>query len=41
MISSYDRSQDEKYESKHQCMIENNVIILRGKDIKNLEKVIF
>ena len=41
MINPYDRTQDEKYESKHQCMIENNVIILRGKDIKNLEKVIF
>lgn len=26
----------EKYEAKHQCMITNNVIILRKKDIDNL-----
>ena len=25
-----------KYEAKHQCMIKNNVLILRDKDIRNL-----
>ena len=25
-----------KYEAKHQCMLKNNVIILRKKDIDNL-----
>lgn len=41
MINPFDRSQDELFESKHQCMIKNNVIILRGEDINNLKEVIF
>jgi hypothetical protein len=32
MINPYDRSQDALYESKHQCMKDNNVIILRNND---------
>ena len=39
MRNPYDSSQDAKYEAKHQCMIANNVIILRKKDIDNLEFV--
>ena len=32
MINPYDRSQDVLYESKHQCMKDNNIIILKSKD---------
>ena len=32
MINPYDRTQDGKYESKHQCMVKNNVLILRNID---------
>ena len=39
MQNPYDSSQDARYEAKHQCMIANNVIILRKKDIDNLEVV--
>jgi len=28
MINPFDRTQDAKYEAKHQCMIKNNVKIL-------------
>ncbi|MGM9968820.1 MAG: hypothetical protein ACI35S_00320 [Anaeroplasma sp.] len=35
MINPFDRAQDDLYEAKHQCMIKNNVII-----IKNCEKYI-
>lgn len=28
MINPYDRTEDAKYEAKHQCMIENNVKII-------------
>ena len=28
MINPYDRSQDDLYEAKHQCMIKNNVKII-------------
>jgi len=28
MINPYDRSEDPKYEAKHQCMINNNVEII-------------
>ena len=31
----------ELYEAKHQCMLSNNVIILRGKDIDNLSVEMF
>ena len=31
----------EKYEAKHQCMLKNNVIILRESDIKNLNGIAF
>ena len=34
MINPYDRTQDDKYEAKHQCMLNNNVIILRLDDIR-------
>ena len=34
MINPYDRSQDGLYEAKHQCMIKNNIIILKENDIK-------
>ena len=34
MINPYDRTQDELYEAKHQCMIKNNIIILKENDIK-------
>jgi hypothetical protein len=30
-----------KHEAKHQCMLENNVVILRGKDIENLNIEMF
>ena len=30
-----------KEEAKHQCMLSNNVIILRGKDIDNLSIEMF
>lgn len=39
MINPYDRTQDELFESKHQCMIKNNIIIIRGFNIKNLREV--
>lgn len=39
MINPYDRNMDDLFESKHQCMILNNVIILREDEIKNLDKV--
>ena len=29
----------DKFEIKHQCMIKNNVIILRSNEISNLESV--
>ena len=32
MQNPYDHSQDELYEAKHQCMIKNNVKILKSKD---------
>ena len=35
MINPYDRTQDGLYEAKHQCMIKNNIIILKENDIKN------
>ena len=31
----------EKYETKHQCMLKNNVIILRHSDIKNIGSISF
>lgn len=34
MINPYDRSQDDLYEAKHQCMILNNIKILSTKNIK-------
>lgn len=40
MINPYDRSQDGLYEAKHQCMINNNVIILKENDINKLKKLI-
>lgn len=40
MINPYDRSQDPLFESKHQCMIQNGVIILRGEQINNLSQYI-
>ena len=41
MICPYNRNEykDGLYESKHQCMIQNKVIILRGEHIENLDKV--
>lgn len=40
MINPFDRTQDEIYEAKHQCMVANNVIILTGNDIKKLDKTL-
>ena len=40
MINPYDRSKDGLNEAKHQCMIKNNVIILKQKEIKNLKEVL-
>ena len=40
MINPYDKESD-LFEAKHQCMLQNNVIILRGEDIKNLNINIF
>lgn len=37
MCNPYNHSQDGKYEAKHQCMLSNNVIILRSKDYKMFE----
>ena len=28
-----------KFEAKHQCMLRNGIVILRGKDMKNLDTV--
>ena len=36
MINPYDRNQDGLYEAKHQCMLNNGVIILKVEDIKRL-----
>jgi hypothetical protein len=36
MICPYDRGQDGLYEAKHQCMLNNGVIILRRVDIERL-----
>ena len=38
MINPYDKEND-LFEAKHQCMINNGVIILRGEHIKTLDKV--
>lgn len=40
MINPYDRNQDDLFEAKHQCMISNNVIILRGDDIKKMRDLL-
>ena len=40
MINPYDKEND-LFEAKHQCMLQNGVIILRGNDIKNLDKIEF
>ena len=37
MINPYDRNQDDFYEAKHQCMINNGVIILKKEDINKLK----
>lgn len=34
MINPYDKSQNDRYEAKHQCMLVNNVIILTSKDYR-------
>ena len=34
MICPFDRSKDDLYEAKYQCMLQNNVEVWRGKDIK-------
>ena len=30
-----------KYEAKHQCMLKNNIVILRNSDIQNIEHIGF
>lgn len=40
MINPYDRTFDGLFESKHQCMLNNGVIILRNKHISNLSEYI-
>ena len=37
MICPYDRSKDMLYEMKHQCMLKNDVIILRNADIEKIK----
>lgn len=39
MINPFNRNQDDFYEAKHQCMIENNIRILRNCDISNLDTI--
>lgn len=34
MQNPYDHTQDDLYEAKHQCMIDNNVYIFTSNDIK-------
>lgn len=40
MICPYNRNLDIREESKYQCMIKNNVIILRGDDIKRIKEML-
>lgn len=40
MINPFDRTQDELYEAKHQCMINNNVVILKREEIKKIKNKI-
>ena len=40
MINQFDRSQDGLFEMKHQCMIENNVVILKKDDINQIKNSI-
>lgn len=37
MINPYDRTQDDLYESKHQCMLQNSIIILKYEDIEKIK----
>ena len=39
MINPDDRTQDGLFESKHQCMLDNNVIILRREDIEKMREL--
>lgn len=42
MINPYDKSQNDRYEAKHQCMLKNNIVILTTKDyIKYIDYVEF
>ena len=38
MINPYDKTKNKLFESKHQCMIKNNIIILTKDDIKNIKE---
>ena len=40
MINPYNRIEDELYEAKHQCMIDNNVVILTKYEINHLDEFI-
>lgn len=40
MINPYNRSDDELYEAKYQCMIDNNVVILTKYEINHLDEFI-
>lgn len=40
MINPFDRTSDKLYEAKHQCMINNNIIILKEDDIKQLNNIL-
>lgn len=40
MICPYNRSQDELYEAKHQCMKDNGVIIITKRNINTLSDII-
>jgi len=40
MINPYDRTQDTKYEAKHQCMMDNEVTILRSADYNRYVKYV-
>lgn len=36
MINPFDHSQDDLFEAKHQCGLQNGVLFLNGKDLKNM-----
>ena len=39
MINPFDESQNQIYEAKHQCMLDNNVTILKSSEIDSIEYI--